>query len=60
VGRHEDHLNRLTFSEWRRYRRLYRAMVISTGRARQPLDREARSKLKTMARESASEAGEQR
>jgi hypothetical protein len=50
MGAHRDPYSRLTFSQWRRYRRLYRAMVIGTGRARQPLDRSARSTLKAEAR----------
>jgi hypothetical protein len=54
VGTHRD--SRLSFNEWRRYRRLYRALVVSAGRARQPLDRDARRKLKTMARETARRA----
>jgi hypothetical protein len=56
VGTHREF--RLSFSEWRRYRRLYRAMVIDTGRARQPLNRDKRRQLKSLARTAARHAGE--
>lgn len=57
MGAHESPLDRLSLSQWMRSRRLYRALVISAGRHREPLDRAARAEMKRMAREAAREAG---
>jgi len=46
----------LSFREWLDYRRLYRGMVVSTGRARQPLTRDARQRMKKLARKTARRA----
>jgi hypothetical protein len=57
VGAHESPLDRLSLTQWLRYRRLYRALVISAGRHREPLDRRARAVMKEQARRVAREAG---
>jgi hypothetical protein len=57
VGAHESPLDRLSLTQWMRYRRLYRALVVSAGRHREPLDRRARTVMKSMARTAAREAG---
>jgi hypothetical protein len=55
VGAHESPLDRLTVSQWLRYRRLYRALVVDAGRRREPLDRNARAVMRDEARKVARE-----
>jgi len=47
---HRDPLSRLTFRQWLAYRSEYRSLVVEAGRAREPLGRDARWKLKAAAR----------
>jgi hypothetical protein len=48
-------MRRLT--EWFRYHRFYRALVIDAARNKQPLDRNARAALKAQARTAAKVTG---
>ena len=57
MGAHESPLDRLTISQYLRYRRLYKSLIVSAGRHREPLGRAARAEMKRMARQAAREAG---
>ena len=56
VGTHRDPLSRLTFSQWLRYRRLYRAMAEDAWRRGEPLTVQKRTLIKAMARTAARQA----
>lgn len=55
MGTHSGPVDRLTVSEWLRYRRLLRAMTESAWRKGEPLDRATRAVLRKQARQAARE-----
>lgn len=53
MGTHRGIPDRLTFGQWLRYRRLYRAVAEDAWRHGDPLTKQRRADLKAMARVSA-------